>query len=334
MDISVRWLHEYHRSVTHTKGFMQISWRFVKNAVANLGRGGAAAVVALLLPPVLVRHMTSTSYAVWVLILQVAAYVGYLDFGLQTAIGRYVAFANEKKDARWRDGIFSTAFAGLSIAALAGLIAILAIAIASHRIFPSVPQVLLAPMRMSMIIVGASMALGLPASAWSGVFVGLQRYEVPAITGAFGKVLSAVGLIWAAVAGRSLVFMAAIVAVSNLFSYSLQFEMLRRFVPEINFRRELITKATIRELSGYSFSLTVWSFAMLLISGFDLVLVGRFQFSTVTPYSVAVTLVVFLAGVQNAIFGVNLIVLPPLSTPVRAPARSRSGFVNDFSTTP
>src|ERR1700730_12325868 len=161
---------------------MQIHWRFAKNAVANLGRGSAAAILALLLPPVLVRHMTAASYAVWVLTLQVVAYVGYLDFGLQTAIGRYSAFANEKKDAKWRDGIFSTAFAGLTVSALLGLLLVAAIAIASSRIFPSVPPALLAPMRMGVLIVGASVALGLPASAWNGVFIGLQRYEVPAIT--------------------------------------------------------------------------------------------------------------------------------------------------------
>src|SRR3954469_24366665 len=107
---------------------MQMHWRFAKNAVANLARGSAAAVVALLLPPVLIRHMTPASYAAWVLTLQVVAYVAYLDFGLQTAVGRYIAFANEKKDSNWRDGIFSTAFAGLTLAALLGILVMLVIA--------------------------------------------------------------------------------------------------------------------------------------------------------------------------------------------------------------
>jgi O-antigen/teichoic acid export membrane protein len=279
-------------------------WRFAKNAVANLGRGSAAAVVALLLPPVLVRHMTPASYTVWVLTLQVAAYVGYLDFGLQTAVGRYIAFANEKKDAGFRDGIFSTAFAGLAVAALIGLVLILAIALMSNRLFPDVPLALLASMRVAMLIVGTSAVLGLPASAWNGVFVGLQRFDVPAITGTAGKLLSSLGLILAAIAGRSLMFMAIVMAAANLLSYTLQFVMLRRIAPQVSFRRELITKDTIKELSGYCLSLTVWTFSMLLINGFDLLLVGHFQFDAVIPYAVSATLIAFLAGVQNAIFGV------------------------------
>jgi O-antigen/teichoic acid export membrane protein len=43
---------------------------------------------------------------------------------------------------------------------------------------------------------------------------------------------------------------------------------------------------------------------MLLINGFDLILVGRFQFAGVVPYSVSATLITFLAGAQQSIFGV------------------------------
>src|ERR1022692_1826520 len=118
-------------------------WRFAKNVFANLGRGSAAAFVALLLPPVLVRHMPPASYAVWVLVLQVVAYMGYLDFGLQTAVGRYIAFVHEKKDPESRDGIFSTALAGLAFAGFLGLILIGVAAAAVHWIFPNVPTTLL-----------------------------------------------------------------------------------------------------------------------------------------------------------------------------------------------
>jgi O-antigen/teichoic acid export membrane protein len=45
---------------------------------------------------------------------------------------------------------------------------------------------------------------------------------------------------------------------------------------------------------------------MLLISGLDVSLVGYFEFEKVAYYSVAVTLIVFLAGVQNALFNVMI----------------------------
>ena len=98
--------------------------------------------------------------------------------------------------------------------------------------------------------------------------------------------------------------MAVVMAAVNLLSYGLQYGMMRRIASEVRFRGELITRRLIRELSGYCFSLTVWSFSMLLVNGLDLILVGRFQFSAVTPYAVSATLITFLAGLQSAVFSV------------------------------
>src|SRR5437868_3402156 len=118
---------------------MRTRWRIAKNGIANLSRGSASALVAFLLPPVLIRNMPTASYAIWVLVLQTAAYVGYLDFGLQVAIGRYIAYANERKIPQLRDSIFSTAFAGLCLAAvLSSLILFLAV-IGTPRLFPEIP---------------------------------------------------------------------------------------------------------------------------------------------------------------------------------------------------
>ena len=147
---------------------MKINWVVAKNAMANLARGAAAGVAALFLPPILVRHMSQLDYTLWVLVLQIAAYASYLDFGLQTAIGRYVAFANEKKDPELRDGIFSTAFLVLSGASLISIFLIVAVGGAAHRLFPQIPVEVLPQMRLALFILGSSVAIGLPASAWSG----------------------------------------------------------------------------------------------------------------------------------------------------------------------
>ena len=283
---------------------MQNRLRFLKNSAANLGRGSTSALVALVLPPILIRHMSAEAYGVWVLVLQTVAYVGYLDFGLQTAVGRYVAYAHEKNDPRSRDGIYTTAFAGLSITALLGIVVIVIGAAGIRQIFPGVPTGMVPAMRVAILTVGISVALGLPASAWSGTFIGLQRFEIPAVTAGVGKLVSALGLILAALGGSSIESMALILGITNIVTYGAQFELLRRLAPEITLNMRLITRETVRELAGYCFSLSVWSFGMLLVTGFDLVLVGRFQFGAVTPYSAAATLITFITGVQMAVFGV------------------------------
>ena len=46
------------------------------NALANVLRGGIAALVALALPPILTRSLPVSTFGAWGLILQLAAYVG------------------------------------------------------------------------------------------------------------------------------------------------------------------------------------------------------------------------------------------------------------------
>jgi O-antigen/teichoic acid export membrane protein len=269
-----------------------------------VGRGVTSAIVAIVVPPVLIRHMQPSVYAVWVLVLQVVGYMGFIDFGLQTAVGRYVAFAEQKKDLEFRNSIFSTAFAGLSLAALIGLIAIAAISMKAGYIFPSIPRSLLKPMRIAMLVAGLSVAIGLPVSAWNGVFVGLQRYEIPASTLAMGKLLTSAGLILAALNGKSLIYMGGVVAAINFVTYTVQFGFLRCVVPQVRFRPKMISKTAIRELSQYCATLTIWSFSTFLIAGLDLILVGRFEFNAVTPYSTAAVLIAFFGGLQVSIFNV------------------------------
>jgi O-antigen/teichoic acid export membrane protein len=161
-------------------------------------------------------------------------------------------------------------------------------------------------MRWALLILGASFVLGLPASAWSGVFVGLQRYEIPALVIGGARLISAVGVVLAAFAGRSIVAMAAIMAITNVLSYGAQYAAMRRIVPDVRFSRDLVRRATANELLGYCFGLTVMSFSMLLVTGFDLILVGRFQFGAVTAYSVSAAMITFVSGVLSAILSVMM----------------------------
>jgi len=285
--------------MTRTETFV-----LVKNALANLARGSSAAVVAVVLPPFLARLMSTDAYGAWSLVLQISAYVGYLDFGLQTAVGRFVAHANEKADDGHRDRIVSTSLAALIAAAVCGIVAIIVGTAALPHIFRQMPANLLRETRLASVLVACSLAVGLPASVFNGIFVGFQRYEIPAVIIGGSRAFSAILLVLLVKRGGNLVSMAMVVAGINLASYCLQYLMYRKLVPMIRLSRHLVSLQTGRELFDYCLSLSVWTFAMVLITGLDILLVGYFQFGAVAYYAVAATLITFLAGIQNAIFTV------------------------------
>jgi O-antigen/teichoic acid export membrane protein len=278
--------------------------RFVllKNAVANVMRGGAAALVAVLLPPFLTRYMRPDAFGAWCLVLQVSAFVGYLDFGIQTAVGRFVAHAKERGDSQVRDGIVSTAFACLSAAGVIAIAAAVGISILLPHIFRQMPEPLVGSARMALLLVAISLAIGLPASVFNGIFVGLQRNEIPASIIGISRLLSAVGLVLVVRHGGSVLSMGITVATTNLASYLFQYWMYHRLADGTRISRRSVSLDALRELFNYCLSLTIWSFATLLVTGLDITLVGVFDFQKVAYYTVAATLITFILGLQNAIF--------------------------------
>ena len=278
----------------------------VKNAAANVVRGGAAAMVAIILPPFLTRLMSTESYGAWCLVLQLSAYVGYLDFGIQTAVGRFVAYANEKGDADTRDRIVSTAFAGLTAAGIAAIGGSLGLTVLLPRIFQHLPSAMVGDARTALLLVAGSLAIGLPASVFNGVFVGLQRYEIPAAIIGGSRVLSALLVVLVVKSGGDLTRMGATVGAVNLASYAVQYWMYRRMAPVLRVSAQLVSRKTIRELLYYCSGLTAWSLAMLLVTGLDVLLVGYFEFEKLAYYAVAATVITLLSGLQNAVFGVMI----------------------------
>jgi O-antigen/teichoic acid export membrane protein len=274
----------------------------VKKAAANVARGGATALTALIVPPFVTRLISPEVFGAWSLVLQLSAYITYLDFGIQTAVGRFVAHANESGDTEHRNRIASTSLAGLCIAGILGLAGIIGVAIFLPHIFRQMPANVVDDTKMALILVGGSLAVGVPASVFNGIFVGLQRNEVPAFIIAGSRLISAFGLIFVVRNGGSLVSMGAVVALVNVASYVVQYWMYRTLAGETRLDLRLVSANTGRELADYCLSLTVWSFAMLLIAGLDLALVGVFQFQEIAYYAVAISLVTFLSGLQNAIF--------------------------------
>lgn len=278
----------------------------LKNAAANVLRGASSAAVAVILPPLLTRQMSPEVYGAWALILQCSAHVGRLDFGIQTAVGRFVAHATERNDVEYRNRLISTAFALLLAACLVALIAAAGVAWMVPFIFPQMAPALYRQASVALLLVASSLALGLPAGVFNAVFIGQQRSEIPAFTVGGSRLVSAFLLVLAANAEASLPVMGAIIAGVNIASYAAQFALFRWLAGDMQLDLRLAGRGAAKELWSYCYSLTIWSFSMLLVTGLDLAIVGALDFAALPYYAVAASLVTFIAGLQTAVFGALL----------------------------
>jgi O-antigen/teichoic acid export membrane protein len=274
-----------------------------KNAVANIARGGAASLVALLLPPFLTRSMPQQAFGAWSIVLQLSAYVGYFDFGIQTALARFVAHSTERGDFAYRNRIVSTAFAMLVVSGGISFLGILAVAAFLPFIFHQLDGGLVAGVRVALLLVGGSLAFGLPSSVFASMFVGLQRNEIPATIIGLSRLTGAALVVVVVRGGGGLASMAIATATVNLFSFLIQYIAFRRMLPDLTIALAGVSRSVAHELFEYCVSLTIWGMGMLLVTGLDLTIVGAYRFQEVGYYAVAATLVTFLNGLFGALFG-------------------------------
>lgn len=269
-------------------------------------RGGASAVVAIVLPHFLTYSLGPDRFAGWALMLQVAAYANYLDFGLQTAVARYLAGALEKGDHLQRDRLLSSAIAVLTVA---GVIAVCGLAIAAWQLphlFHSVPTSLAGEIGSGVIILGLSAGICLPLSAYSGVLVGMQRNEFPAIATASSRLLGAVAVVVVSPFTHSLFWLSMCVGGFNIIGALAQYVVAKRLLPDLRFSFASLDRRMTAELFRYCSTLSVWSLSMLMISGLDVTIVGLFRFPAVGAYSIAATLIMFFTGLIGAAYSAML----------------------------
>jgi O-antigen/teichoic acid export membrane protein len=283
-----------------------LHFTIAKNALANVMRGGASAVVAIVLPHFLTRSLGADRFAGWALMLQLAAYANYLDFGVQTAVARYLAGALEKGDRELRDRLLTNAVAILSAGGAIAISGLVIVAWQLPHLFRSVPLSLSGEIGSGILILGILTGVGLPLSAYTGALIGMQRNEFPALAIAGSRILGAAAVVFVVHWTHSLAWLALCIALPNLASGFVQYTIAKRLLPGIRFRSSRLNRGMTMELIRYCSTLSVWSVGMLLVSGLDVTIVGLFNFQAVGAYSIAATLVMFFSGMNNAAFSAML----------------------------
>jgi O-antigen/teichoic acid export membrane protein len=278
--------------------------KLLQGSASNMVQLGLSMGVSLVVPPFLVHHMVPAEYSAWVLILQLSAYINYLEFGLQTAIGKFVAEHHAAGDRDASSKVVGTAFTLLSGAALLGTLAVLVITYDVPSLFHQMPQDLFHEVRVGTLAIGLSTALMLPFSVFSSIFTGLQRYIIPGIVLSTSRVVSACALISLLLLHGSLVAMAMLLATTNIATAMAQFFCWKRYAShDVPLRLPTFDRRVARRLAEYCGILAIWMVGALFISGLDTVVVGHFDFAHTGYYAVAASATNLMLLIVGNVFG-------------------------------
>ena len=294
--------------MSHTRKVLQ-------GSASNIAKVVLGTLIALVLPPLLVHRMEPAEYGAWVLILQIAAYVNLLDVGLQTGIGKFVAQYDAAGDSRSSSRILSTSLAILSVSALIGALAIALIAWRVPQLFNQMPAALVGDLREGILLVGWSVALALPFSSYLATFTGLQKYGFPTLLAMGSRLLSAAALIALILRGGTLVQLAMVIAGFNVATALGQYVGWKTYIGKrVVFSIRAIGRDCAVQLAKYCSTISVWTVALLLVSGLDMVIVGHFDYKNTGYYGIAVSPTNFMVVIISGLFGPLVPALSALQT--------------------
>jgi O-antigen/teichoic acid export membrane protein len=278
--------------------------KVLQGSASNMVRVLLSMLVSLVLPPFLVHRMPPSEYSAWVLILQLSAYVNLLDFGLQTAIGKFVAEYDATGDRAASRGVVSTSFTILAGAAAIACAVLGGMVWSVPKLFHQMPTALVPEVRIALLAVGLSTAVALPFNTFLSTFVGLQQYVFPTAIATFNRVGSATALILLLLMHGSLVELALVMAGFNVITAAIQFLGWRKLVrARVDFSFLSFERRYAVQLAKFSSVLSIWILATFFISGLDIVIVGHYRYNDTGFYAIASGAANFMLALVSSVFG-------------------------------
>jgi O-antigen/teichoic acid export membrane protein len=288
--------------------------RWFGNSAVNLAGGLATAGVNVLLPAVVVKHLSAESFAVWNLALQMSVYVNLLSLGLQTATARAVAHAADAGPTGMMQlPVIVRAVRSISYwASGAAMLLVAALVVGYPLLFPGVSISLISEFRTTLALFGLAAVLQILAQVDMGIFQGLHQNVVFVGAQTLVKLLTLFVVWLGTMALQPMVVLALLMAGASATLWPTMRIAFSRWVPWAGeVAVAMFDRACRHDLLKYCGTLSVWSVSMLLVNSVGIVIVGRLNLIMAGPYAIAMTASMVLVGLLNAL-------LSPLMTTAAA----------------
>jgi O-antigen/teichoic acid export membrane protein len=189
-------------------------------------------VVSFFLSPFIVRHLGNSAYGVWVLLVSMTGYLGFLDLGIRGAVTRYVARFHAENDHEKSSRTVSSA-AGLFI--VGGGIAVTVALVFAIWAIPhfKIPPQYLKSAQLVVLLAGLNVAVSLVSGVLGGVIVGMQRFDLLSAIAIGGVALRATAILIALRKGEGLVTLALIQLGGTTLELLLGFAISRKLYPQL-----------------------------------------------------------------------------------------------------
>jgi O-antigen/teichoic acid export membrane protein len=241
--------------------------------------------VSFFMMPFVIRTIGDRWYGLWILVGTLVGYYGFFDFGLSTALQRFISRALADDDRAQINETFNTCLAFFAGGAVLSILASILVALLGSRFIDNPADI--RAFRIVILLVGLSMSISFPIRALIGFLYANVRHDVTMII-EIGKIILRTGLIiYFLLRGHGIIALAAITLFSDSLSYLAIIAFTRKRYAYLIFDLRLFSRNTFKGLINYSVFSFISNIANQLRFHIDaFVITAYLGLSMVTHYNV------------------------------------------------
>ena len=267
-------------------------------------------VLAFIVSPIIVNQLGNEAYGIWVLIVSFTGYFTVLDFGVNSAIVRYVSKYKAQNELSKASQIYSTSFAffsGIGVIVI-GLTFLATLFFQDIFDIKSIPQ---AYLKNVIIIIGIDLAINLSFSVLEGTLKGLQRFLILNVVAIGVALIKNALLVYLLLNDYSLLSMALLQLSMTILKYSMQYIILKKNYQFLSLKISNVNRPTFRKIYSYSVYTFLIAIATKILFYTDSIVIGSLiSVSQVTYYAIPMMI---MENLEKLIWTVIFVFIPIIS---------------------
>lgn len=284
--------------------------KLAENVFSSWVNLAVTVITAFVVSPIVVRDLGRDLYGVWTLVTSITGYFTVLDFGVNTAIVRYISRSAAKSDNEFGRAVYSTSMA---IFAVAGVV-VMAVSLVFAYFFQDIFELYAFPrsyLYAVFVVSALDLALGLVCSVFFGVLAGLQEFKFLNGTSLAVNLVKSVLIVVLLGRGYSLLALAFLQVAASALRALLQFQLLRSKYQHLAFRVSAVSRDAAKAIYSYSIYSFIIAVALKLLFFTDSVVIGAVVgVSQVAFYAIPATLLDYL---EKFVWSMVAVLVPQIS---------------------
>jgi O-antigen/teichoic acid export membrane protein len=288
---------------------LNLRLRALKNVSSSWLSLGVNVIVSIILTPLILHHLGDSAYGLWALVFSFAGYFNIFDFGLSSAVIRYVSRFNAVRDYEQLTKYVNSILFVFTCIAIFLLLVTVVVSRHVNAIFHISPA-LHHTARLLFLLVGCMFALQFPGDVFLGVLSGMQEFWCEYLVKMVAGLLRLILIIAVLERGLGLLSISMVAIGLSLASYIAYVVIAYRRLP-LRFSPKLPDFATLKEILGYSAT----TFTSIVAGGFTTTagntIIGIFlSIADITPFAIATKFIQYL----NRIVQSSSVIFTPMSS--------------------